>query len=383
MYKKKFNDPAVKFFISIIGLFVIGVILIQLQSIFIPFIIAYFLFFLFSPVNEFLTSKKIPLIFVILLDLAVIGSVVFGISSFTIDSFMQLSDKLPEYLNKLNMLVRDAAHSLNIRDPYLRNFSIQNAVARFDYKSIAGDVFSSTFSFLGSILFVAFFFIFIVTGNDTIYEAIKKRYVSGKVKPVIKKMESQIKAVTDDSSPLITNIAQDFIEEKKHEREVILENTFKEIVEQIQRYIVTKISLNLLAGAAVFVALLLFNIDFAIIWGLFVFLLNFIPTLGSAIALILPTLMSLVQYGSLSFSLIICGVIAALQTIFFNIIEPMMIGKRMNLNPLIILLAVLLWGAIWGIPGMLFSVPLTAIIKIVISNSESKNLEFINDLMSK
>jgi len=381
--KKKFSDPTIKFFISIIGLFVIGVILIQLQSIFIPFVIAYFLFFLFSPVNEFLSSKKIPLIFVILFDLAVIGVVVFGISSFTIDSIMQLSDKLPEYLNKLNLLVRDAAHSLNIRDPYLRNFSIQNAVARFDYKSIAGDVFSSTFSFLGSILFVAFFFIFIVTGHDTIYEAIKKRYVAGRVKPAIKKIESKIKAATGDSGALTTNTAHDFIEEEKHEREIILENTFKEIIEQIQRYIVTKITLNLLAGAAVFVALLLFNIDFAIIWGLFVFLLNFIPTLGSAIALILPTLMSLVQYGSFSYSLIICGVIAALQTIFFNIIEPMMIGKRMNLNPLVILLAVLLWGAIWGIPGMLFSVPLTAIIKIVISNSESKNLKFVNDLMGK
>lgn len=376
-------DPAIKFFISIMGLFVIGVTLIQLQHIFIPFVIAYFMFFLFSPLNSFLTSKKIPLAFVMLLDLGIIGFIIFGISSFTIDSFGQLSEQLPEYLNKLNTIVRDAARSLNIKDPYLRNFSIQNIVARFDYKSIAGDLFSGTFSLLGSVLFVLFFFVFIITGHSTVYEAIKKRYVTGKVKPALKKIESRLKTLEEEDNEAAAEYLRSTLIEEKEAREQILENTFKTIIEQIQRYIIAKITVNLLAGVTVFIVLLLFNVDFAIIWGLFLFFLNFIPTIGSAIALILPTLMSLIQFGSLSYSLIICGVIAAIQTLFFNIIEPMIIGKRLNLNPLIILLAVLVWGYIWGIPGMLFSVPLTAIIKIVISNSESKNLEFINDLMSK
>lgn len=383
MKNKKLLDPAVKFFISIIGLFVIGIILMQLQHIFIPFIISYFLFFLFSPLNSFLKSKKIPVAVVLLLDLAIIGFAVFGISSFTIDSFSQLSEQLPEYLTKLNTLVRDAARSLNIRDPFLRNFSVQNIVARFDYKSIAGDVFSSTFSLLGSVLFAVFFFVFIVTGHDTIYEAIKKRYVSGKVKPVIKKMEAQLKKEERlDVLPLPDEYRMALNEERRN-REEILENTFKAIVEQIQRYIVAKIAVNLLGGVLVFVALLLFNVDFAIIWGLLLFLLNFIPTIGSAIALLLPTLMSLIQYGSFSYSAAICVTIAVIQTLCFNLIEPMIIGKRLNLNPLIVLLAVLLWGYIWGIPGMLFSVPLTAIIKIVISNSESENLDFINNLMGR
>ena len=383
MKTTKYFDPTIKFFISIIGLFVIGVVLIQLQHIFVPFVIAYFLFFLFSPLNTFLTSKKIPLALVILLDIGIIGFLLFGISSFTIDSFAQLGEQLPEYLNKLNTIVRDAAKSFNIKDPYLRNFSIQNIIARFDYKSIAGDLFSSTFSLLGSVLFILFFFVFIVTGHSTIYDAIKKRYVLGKVRPAIKKIESKLKTLEGNEDKVTVDHLRTTLIEEKHSKEVILENTFKAIIEQIQRYIIAKITVNLMTGVVVFVALLLFNVDFAIIWGLFLFFLNFIPTIGSAIALILPTLMSIIQFGSLSYSLIICGVIAAIQTLFFNIIEPMIIGKRLNLNPLIILLAVLVWGFIWGIPGMLFSVPLTAIIKIIISNSESKNLEFINDLMSK
>lgn len=383
MKTAKYFDPSIKFFISIIGLFVIGMILIQLQHIFIPFVIAYFLFFLFSPLNAFLSSKKIPSIFIILLDIGIIGFIVFGISSFTIDSFSQLTEQLPEYLNKLNTIVRDAAKNFNIKDPYLRNFSIQNIIARFDYKSIAGDLFSSTFSLIGSVLFVLFFFVFIITGHSTIYEAIKKRYVTGKVKPALKKLESQLKTIGGEENVETKDHLRTTLIEEKHTREIILENTFKAIIEQIQRYIIAKITVNLMAGITVFVALLLFNVDFAIIWGLFLFFLNFIPTIGSAIALILPTIMALIQFGSLSYALVICGVIAAIQTVFFNILEPMIIGKRLNLNPLIILLAVLVWGYIWGIAGMLFSVPLTAIIKIIISNSESKNLIFINNLMSK
>jgi len=118
-------------------------------------------------------------------------------------------------------------------------------------------------------------------------------------------------------------------------------------------------------------------------WGLFVFLFNFIPTIGSAIALGLPVIMTLLEFGSITFAAVIALILMAIQTLFFNLIEPNLIGKRLNLNPLLILLSVLIWGYIWGIVGMLLSVPLTAIIKIIISNSDSENLKFINDLMSQ
>jgi predicted PurR-regulated permease PerM len=69
------------------------------------------------------------------------------------------------------------------------------------------------------------------------------------------------------------------------------------------------------------------------------------------------------------------------QNIIGNILEPKILGNRLGLNPLIILLSLLVWGYIWGIAGMFLSVPLTAVIKIIISNSSSNNLQFLSDLM--
>jgi predicted PurR-regulated permease PerM len=179
-----------------------------------------------------------------------------------------------------------------------------------------------------------------------------------------------------------TKLFEQKITEAQDQESTKISDTFKAITQQIQRYVATKIGMNLGAGVVIGLALSIFGLDFAIIWGVFVFLFNFIPTIGSAVALIAPVLMALIQSESIGYALLIAVVIAVLQTVFFNLLEPMILGKRLNLNPIVILFSVLIWGYIWGIVGMLLSVPLTAIIKIVISNTDSKNLKFISDLMS-
>ena len=179
-----------------------------------------------------------------------------------------------------------------------------------------------------------------------------------------------------------TKLFEQKIAEAQDQESTKISDTFKSITQQIQRYVITKIGMNLGAGITIGIVLSIFGLDFAIIWGVFVFLFNFIPTIGSAVALIAPALMALIQSESIGYALLIAGIVAGIQTAFFNLLEPMILGKRLNLNPLVILFSVLIWGYIWGIVGMLLSVPLTAIIKIVISNSESKHLKFIGDLMS-
>ena len=371
------KDKTVKFFISVIGLVVIGFTLRELSNIFIPFVIAYFLFFAFSPLNAFLTKYKIPMFVIILVDISITALAAWGVSAFIIGSFSQFADQLPVYEEKLNTIVRGAAQGLGIHDPFYNNFSLKNVYRNIDYKLLAGNVFTSTFSLLGNVFFVLFFFVFVVTGHNNIYEAIKKRFVHRKSELGPEKLKT-ILADSENNETM-----GEMLERETSDREDKLAGTFKNITEQIQRYIIAKIGFNLGAGVSVFIVCIIFKIDFPIVWALFAFLFNFIPSLGSAIALVLPVIFVLIQTGSAGFAILIAMIIAAIQTLFFNFLEPQIMGRRLNLNPLLILLSVLLWGYVWGIVGMLLSVPLTAIIKIIVSNSESKDMQFLSDLMSK
>ena len=371
------KDKTVKFFVSVIGLVVIGFTLRELSNIFIPFVIAYFLFFAFSPLNAFLAKFKIPMFVIILVDITITALAAWGVSAFIIGSFSQFADQLPVYEEKLNSIVRDAARGLGVNDPFYKNFSLKNSFKNIDYKLLAGNIFTSTFSLLGNVFFVLFFFVFVLTGHNNIYEAIKKRFVHRKseLEP------DKLKTILSDSKNNET--VGEMLERETSDREDKLAGTFKNITEQIQRYIIAKIGVNLGAGVFVFIVCIIFKVDFPVVWALFTFLFNFIPSLGSAIALVLLVVFVLIQTGSAGFTILMALIIAAIQTLFFNLLEPLLIGRRLNLNPLLILLSVLLWGYVWGIVGMLLSVPLTAIIKIIMSNSESKDMQFLSDLMSK
>ena len=374
------SGNSVRFFIIVMGLTVIGIVLKELSNIFIPFVIAYFLFFVFAPLNSFLNKVKVPLFAIIFLDIIITFLFSWGISKIIINSFLSFGESLPVYESKLNAIVSSTSASIGITDPFFTNFSFQNILSKINYSALVGGVFTSTFSVMGNILFILFFFVFVVSGHDSLYEVIKNRYVEIKSKMKIKMLREELSVNEKDTAS--STPVDDRINEIKNNEETKISETFKSITDQIQRYVVTKIGMNLGAGITIGIVLSIFGLDFAIIWGVFVFLFNFIPTIGSAIALIAPVLMALIQSDSIGYALLIAAVIAGLQTAFFNLLEPMIIGKRLNLNPVVILFSVLIWGYIWGIVGMLLSVPLTAIIKIVISNSESKNLKFISDLMS-
>lgn len=380
MSQKIQADGTIKFFITIIGLVVIAIVLRELSSIFIPLVIAIFLFFVFSPFNNWLTSKKIPMLFITLLDLAILFGLLYGVGRIVVDSFLQFSEGLPVYGEKLSNMVKATSASWGLTDPFFTDFSFEHLIAKLNLENIAGGIFSSTVSLLGSVLFVLFFFLFVLSGNETIYNAIKHRYVYKKLSPELTKAKEEID--NTDSTIDEQNILDEFHQQRQL-RDQQLETTFKKITEQIQRYIIAKVGVNLIAGIITTIVLSIIGVDFPIVWGLFVFLFNFIPTIGSAIALVFPVLFSLVQFDSVGTMILVLALMAGIQTLAFNVAEPMILGKRLNLNPLLILLSVLVWGYIWGIVGMLLSVPLTAIIKIIISNSTSPNMKFFEHLMSQ
>lgn len=374
------TDGTIKFFITIIGLVVIGIVLKELSNIFIPLVIAVFLYFLFAPFNNWMQNKKVPMLFIILLDLIITFGLFYGVGRVVVDSFFQFNESLPFYADKLSEMVKGTSVSLGLTDPFFTEFSIDKALASLNIKDIAGGLFSSTISLLGNVLFVLFFFVFVLSGNKTIFEAIKHRYVYKRVSPQLKKLK---KSFNHSDNAVEEQKLLDGLEHEKKLREQQLETTFKKITEQIQRYILTKVGVNLTAGIITTVVLSIIGVDFPIVWGLFVFLFNFIPTIGSAAALVFPVLFTLVQFDSVGTMLLVLVLMAGIQTLAFNVAEPMIMGKRLNLNPILILLSVLVWGYVWGIVGMLLSVPLTAIIKIIISNSASPNMEFFEQLMSQ
>ena len=380
MARKTQIDGTTKFFITIIGLVIIAIVLKELSHIFIPFVIAVLLYFVFSPLNTWLSSKKIPMFAITFLDIAITLILLFVVGKVVVDSFSQFAAGLPFYGQKLSEMIRSVSISWGITDKFFTEFSFNQILAKLDMQNLAGGIFSSTFSLLGSVLFVLFFFVFVLSGNKTIYDAIKHRYVFKKVSPELKKIKKDLKKseLTVDDEKLLDKF--------QHERELKehqLESTFKKITEQIQRYIITKIGINLAAGVVTAIVLSIVGVDYPIVWGLFVFLFNFIPSIGSAAALVFPVLFSLVQFDSVSVMILVLALMAIIQTLAFNVAEPMILGRRLNLNPLLILISVLVWGYIWGIVGMLLSVPLTAIIKIIISNSASPNMEFFEHLMSQ
>ncbi len=139
-----------------------------------------------------------------------------------------------------------------------------------------------------------------------------------------------------------------------------------QINKSMQHYLGLKTAISGLTGFLVGITLVLFGIDFALLWGTLAFVLNFIPNIGSLIAVIPPVAITLFQTGSLSTTLVVAALLVSIQMMMGNVVEPKVMGEGLSLSPLLVLLSLLFWGWMWGIPGMLLSVPLTAAIKIVL-----------------
>jgi predicted PurR-regulated permease PerM len=94
-------------------------------------------------------------------------------------------------------------------------------------------------------------------------------------------------------------------------------------------------------------------------------LFNYIPYVGSIIGVALPVLLSLAQFGSLGTTAVLGALLIAAQTYVGNILEPRVIGRQLNLSPFVVLVALSVWTAIWGLPGAILAIPLTAMLAII------------------
>lgn len=136
----------------------------------------------------------------------------------------------------------------------------------------------------------------------------------------------------------------------------------------IQKYISIKMFTSSLTGLLSYLFLRAVDVDFAGVWGLLIFLLNFIPTVGSIVATVFPAMIALAQADGYTLFVLVLAGIGLLQIAIGNILEPRLMGSSFNLSPIVILLNLGLWGYIWGIPGMFLCVPFLIILTIILSH---------------
>ncbi len=132
---------------------------------------------------------------------------------------------------------------------------------------------------------------------------------------------------------------------------------------QFRRYFLTRLALGTITALLYMGWLGLFGVEFVLVWGLLALLLNFIPTVGSLIAGIFPVLFAFAQKDPGTALLVGAGLLV-IEQIMGNFVDPKLLGKRLSVSPLIILVSLLVWSWIWGIPGALIAVPMTVLLTV-------------------
>ena len=138
-----------------------------------------------------------------------------------------------------------------------------------------------------------------------------------------------------------------------------------EIMTKIRVYLSVKTLVSVMTGLLSWGLLAWIGVDFAVFWGFIIFLLNYIPTIGSLLGVVFPAILSLVQFDSSWQFFVVVAVLGSAQFSIGNILEPRLMGSSLNLSGLVIMLALAIWGGIWGITGMILSVPITVVIMII------------------
>lgn len=162
---------------------------------------------------------------------------------------------------------------------------------------------------------------------------------------------------------------------------IVRTGVMADIDHNVRKYIATKLTASAVTGILVWVILRLVGLELAGVFGMLAFLLNFIPSIGSMIATLLPIPIAVAQFSGspLMIALAICGP-GAVQLVVGSVIEPKIMGKELNLHPVTILLALSFWGLIWGVVGMFLAAPISAVIRIVLMQFDT--LKPIGNLMA-
>ena len=335
------NQKMIAYFLGFIVSVIIVVILITFKDFLLPITIAILLTYLFHPILDFMKVKlKIPrplgVILILILNFAffyILGLIFFA-------SFGDFSARMQYYGDKLSAIVSAVLSPFNLTLVELaswlgyetKKFDVGQLLKRLFDAGIIQGVLTSFSNLLSNFFLVMLFWVFMILGKQQFEKRLKVAFSSSSFDT-----EKQINAVSD----------------------------------QLQSYLMIKTIVSLATGVTFTVVLTIYGIDFALIWGLLAFILNYIPNIGSMLATIFPILIALLDFGFGFSSVSLAIILFAVQNIYGNILEPKFMGMKLDLSPVFILISLIFWGWIWGIVGMFLAVPIASLFKILCSNVDA------------
>jgi predicted PurR-regulated permease PerM len=317
-------------FAFIAGVFLVY-ILRELRTIFIPFFIALFLYFLLNASVRKLEQWRIPKTLIMIGVLAAIFVCLYlsGLLLFTgASSFV---DNFPAYSARITSLIRGVLAHLKLPlidvRKYMAGIDWDNMFNPAQITALVSGTIGTFTSFIGNLLLVLLLLMFML----------------------------------GEKVPMVLRIARTLSPARADEMLCVV----AAIESRIQHYLFIKTLMSVATAAMAALILVVGRVDFIIFTALLVFFLNYIPTFGSLLSTVFPALITFLRYGfGLRFVLVTAGLMV-MQFVMGNVIEPQIMGKRMNLSPIIILLSLIFWGWLWGVVGMFLAVPITSAVKIV------------------
>lgn len=293
----------------------VGAALYLTSAILVPFVIAVFIVSMASPLMDFLIIKaRLPrqaAVGATLLVVIAVAAFILVFLASSIDNIMSTAKQYSDSFGALLERVLDGLESRGlIRD---QTQAIENM--KDEMLALLQATVSTSFSVGASAGFVFIFVLFLLAGRDP--RAIRSGF-------------------------------------------------YMEVDQRIRRYINIKVALSFLTGVLVWASLSIIGLEMAMLFGLLAFLLNFIPTVGSLVATCLPIPLAFAQFED-RWGMIIAVILipGGFQMLIGNVIEPKLMGEGLDLHPVTVLLALSFWGLIWGIPGMVLAVPITAVLRIL------------------
>jgi len=315
--------------IKLAALIIILAGVIYAKSIIAPLILALFISIICAQPIAWLEKKKIPKWLALIMVLLGLICLFFGFSIFIGAALVSFSSNVMQYESSLKTIINSFIQYLNEQGLHIPQDQISNLVQPEKILEYTIKALNGLFKMAGSSMLMFFIIFFILTEQGSF--------------PVKAKA---IMFVTD--KPL---------------------TYFSTIIDNIRHYLWIKTLFCLLSGILIYLSLLIIGVHYPLLWALIVFLMSYIPHIGSIIAAIPAVLVALVQLG-LGSALWTLGSFILINQVLGNFVEPRVMGKGLNLSALVVFLSLLFWGLILGKVGMFLSVTITLSIKIIMGYNE-------------